>query len=79
MAKQTKSSPQNREDLQRLKDAHDLTIEELATITGIARSTVNEWLAGDRPMPDRSMRLLKLELGIVKPAWTLANRRKSAA
>jgi transcriptional regulator with XRE-family HTH domain len=72
--RKTKADPGNHAELVSIKAVHGLTVEDIANITLIARSTVTEWLAGSRPMPNRSMRLLKLELGLARPAWTAKQR-----
>lgn len=71
MIKQTQADPANTLKLRELRHRFNLSARDISEITGIARSTVNEWLRlrFPRPMPDRSLRLLKLELGIVRPGW----------
>lgn len=64
----------NNAELREIRTTLHLERHVIATIAGVSKSLVDSWLVsersnGFRPMPTKSLRLLKLELGLAQPAY----------
>jgi hypothetical protein len=74
----------NNQELDALRSRYNLSRVEIQVLTRSANTTtVDGWLMPPdsvhvRRMPDRAMRLLKLELGLEKPAFTHLVERAAA-
>lgn len=74
MAKVLGCDPVNNAELKRIRSVLSLERARIAEITRTSKSLVDSWLVSDespyfRPMPEKSLRLLKLELGIEEPSY----------
>lgn len=65
-------------ELRDLLEEHDLTMTELAEIMQTDRREVYRYLKDERRVLNVRWRLLMLELGIERPAWTEKRREKRA-
>lgn len=72
----------NNQRLKEIRDQDRLSRRDIAQITLYSQSAVDYWLAEEgretRAMPDKAMRLLELETGRRKAAWTPGKRRRVA-
>lgn len=79
--------PKNNAELKGIRTKYNLGRETIAEIGMVSKSLVDNWLVSEasphfRPMPRKSLRLIKLELGIEKPAYNAFRKqaeRRSAA
>jgi hypothetical protein len=74
MARVIGLDPLNNEELRRIRSQYHLSRKTIATICGVSESLVDLWLLppGNKvfqAMPEKSMRLLKLELGLVASSF----------
>lgn len=74
MAKVLGCSPENNAELRKLRARLHLGRGEIAEVALVSKSLVDSWLSSEdsanfRPMPTKSLRLLKLELGLSPPAY----------
>lgn len=65
--------PQNNAELRKVRASLHLSRQVIAELAGVSKSLVDSWLYDEdnrnfRPMPWKSLRLIQLELGLVKPA-----------
>lgn len=80
-------NPANNAELRKIRSNLDLGRVVIAELGGVSKSLVDSWLVGEdsrnfRPMPWKSLRLIQLELGLVRPAalkLRKAGERKIAA
>jgi DNA-binding transcriptional regulator YiaG len=74
MAKLTDCDPENNLELKRIRKELNLERRRIAEIARVSQSLVDSWLVKPeseyfRPMPGKSLRLLKLELGLDTPRF----------
>ena len=60
-------------ELRKIRTTLHLSRQVIAEMAGVSKSLVDSWLVDQaspnfRPMPWKSLRLIQLELGLVKPA-----------
>lgn len=69
--------------LREIMDSYRITRRGISSLVGVSQSAVDAWLCPEdsrnfRPMPERSLRLLELELGIAAPRlWRFIGERDS--
>lgn len=79
MAKVLHCDPANNAELKKLRATYNLGRQLIATIAGVSKSLVDNWLVREdsphfRPMPGKSLRLIQLELGLEKPSYVALRR-----
>jgi hypothetical protein len=70
----------NNEELRTLRAQFNLTTPEIARVARASTSLVESWLAAPeasyaRTLRENSLRLIKLELGLAKPAYRHLRKR----